>query len=166
MEKQPGPSADPGHITFYLIFHYSAPEPRFLKKNEERTMYNQSKRAIVEKPARVLSGIPNAPAGGFIQGELYLYHPSDPRSVGRLRPDNERSGPVGDQQPRPLRIPVLAPLAGCLPLCASRHPLRAARLHGRPRLLRVPGARAEVKGGRNGQSHCSWNGSARFRSEF
>ncbi len=41
-------------------------------------MYNQSKRAIVEKPARVLSGIPNAPAGGFIQGELYLYHPSDP----------------------------------------------------------------------------------------
>ncbi len=41
-------------------------------------MYNQSKRAIVEKPARV-SGIPNAPAGGFIQGELYLYHPSDPR---------------------------------------------------------------------------------------
>ncbi len=63
------------------------------------------------------------------------------QSVGRLRPDRKRSGPVGDQQPRPLRIPVLAPLAGCLPLCASSHPLRTARRHGRPRLLRVQDTR-------------------------
>ena len=158
MEKQPGPSADPGHFTFYLIFHYSAPGPCFLLKNKERIMYNQSKRAIVEKPARVLSGIPNAPAGGFIQGELILRIPAvRHRTVcGAFTTGQktERSGwrpaaatSADSGSGTPCRLPTAMRVSPPAPNCATTRPPSPFTSAGHANKSRLAGIGDSVQSG-------------------
>lgn len=63
--------------------------------------------------------------------------PRPQQSVGNLRPHGGGCNLPGDQQSRPAKVPLLAPAACGIPLLPNSYARRAARLRGRPYLLRM-----------------------------